>query len=204
MLNDYVVGNHCITVWEKFVKTCGCASDTRARPAPAPSRVDPCDDCNDRCIDGCAMCSDNPHPRETSKEYNARKAAQQPRPPTTDAQKRKVITLCGSVKFWKEYLKWNAILTLQGNVVFSCGLSMKSGYEDILLKYSVWELNDVKKDLDEIHLRKIDLSDEIFVLNVGGYIGDSTKREIAYAESRGKSVRYLEATISQQQGGKQI
>jgi hypothetical protein len=104
----------------------------------------------------------------------------------------KVITLCGSVKFWDEYRKWNAILTLQGNVVFSCGLSMKSGYEDVLFPYDTQEkLDNAKRLLDEVHLRKIDLSDGIFVLNVGGYIGESTKREIAYAKSKGKSVEYL-------------
>ena len=46
--------------------------------------------------------------------------------------------------------------------------------------------------LDDMHLRKIDLADEIFVINVGGYIGESTRREIAYAEKTGKKVRYLE------------
>jgi hypothetical protein len=46
--------------------------------------------------------------------------------------------------------------------------------------------------LDDMHLRKIDLADEIFVINVGGYIGESTKREIAYAENTGKKVKYLE------------
>ncbi len=103
-----------------------------------------------------------------------------------------IITLCGSVKFWDEYRKWNAILTLQGNVVLSCGLSMKSGYEDVLSGYTPEKLQKAKELLDVIHLRKIDLSDGIFVLNVGGYIGDSTKREIAYAKSKGKSVEYLE------------
>lgn len=104
---------------------------------------------------------------------------------------RKVITLCGSVKFWDEYRRWNAILTLEGNIVFSCGLNLKEGYEDITCEFE--DLDVVKKDLDFIHLRKIDLSDEIFVLNVGGYIGDSTKREITYAESKGKTVKYLES-----------
>ena len=102
-----------------------------------------------------------------------------------------IITLCGSVKFWDEYRKWNAILTMQGNVVLSCGLSLKSGYEDVLKDYS-GSLDDLKERLDAIHLRKIDLSDGIFVLNVGGYIGDSTQREIEYAKSKGKFVKYLE------------
>jgi len=102
----------------------------------------------------------------------------------------KIITLCGSVKFWDEYRKWNAILTLKGYVVFSCGLSLKSGYEDILAEFPK-PLNEIKKNLDYIHLRKIDLSDGIFVLNVDGYIGESTKREIEYAISKGKTVEYL-------------
>ena len=104
----------------------------------------------------------------------------------------RTITLCGSVKFWDYYRKWNAILTLRGNVVLSCGLSLKSGYEDILAIYSKGDLENVKKMLDKVHLAKIDLSDGIFVLNVGGYIGDSTRNEIRYALSTGKTVEYLE------------
>ena len=54
----------------------------------------------------------------------------------------------------------------------------------------------MKARLDELHLRKIDLADEVMVLNVGGYIGDSTRREIEYANAHGKPVRYLEQNIS--------
>lgn len=49
-----------------------------------------------------------------------------------------------------------------------------------------------KVALDELHKRKIDLADEVYVLNVGGYIGDSTRSEVAYAEATGKPVRWLE------------
>ena len=55
----------------------------------------------------------------------------------------------------------------------------------------VWKPG-TKEMLDDMHLRKIDMADEIFVINVGGYIGESTKREIAYAEKTGKKVNYLE------------
>ena len=46
--------------------------------------------------------------------------------------------------------------------------------------------------LDDMHKRKIDMADEIFVINVGGYIGESTRSEIKYAQATGKPVRYLE------------
>ena len=46
--------------------------------------------------------------------------------------------------------------------------------------------------LDDMHKRKIDMADEIFVINVGGYIGSSTKSEIEYAKANGREVRYLE------------
>ena len=46
--------------------------------------------------------------------------------------------------------------------------------------------------LDDMHKRKIDMADEIFVINVDGYIGSSTQSEIEYAKATGKTVRYLE------------
>lgn len=53
-------------------------------------------------------------------------------------------------------------------------------------------LTKTKEMLDDMHKRKIDMADEIFVINVGGYIGGSTKSEIKYAKEHGKTVRYLE------------
>ncbi len=50
---------------------------------------------------------------------------------------------------------------------------------------------DVADRLDELHLRKIDLADEVFILNVGGYIGESTRKEIEYAQRQGKPIKYL-------------
>ena len=98
----------------------------------------------------------------------------------------KVITLCGSTRFKEEFLEAQKRLTLEGNVVISVGLFGHSGYD------VVWT-DGVKDMLDRQHLAKIDLADEIFVINVGGYIGDSTRREIAYAEFKGKSITYLES-----------
>jgi len=98
----------------------------------------------------------------------------------------KVITLCGSTRFKNEFLEEQKRLTLEGNVVITVGLFGHSG-DDV-----VWT-EGVKDMLDRQHLAKIDLADEIFVINVGGYIGDSTRREIAYAEFKGKSISYLES-----------
>ena len=98
----------------------------------------------------------------------------------------KVITLCGSTRFKDEFLEAQKRLTLEGNIVISVGLFGHSGDNE------VWT-DGVKDMLDRQHLAKIDLADEIFVVNVGGYIGDSTRREIAYAEYKGKTIVYLES-----------
>lgn len=98
--------------------------------------------------------------------------------------KYKVVTLCGSTKFKEEYIKAQKNLTLQGNIVISVGLFGHSGDAE------VWT-EGTKEMLDDMHLRKIDMADEIFVINVGGYIGSSTRREIEYATNQGKKINYL-------------
>ena len=108
----------------------------------------------------------------------------------------KVITLCGSTRFKDAFLEAQKRLTLEGNIVISVGLFGHSGDDE------VWEgmledtLTRTKIMLDDMHKRKIDMADEIFVINVGGYIGESTASEIEYARSTGKTVRYLEETGS--------
>ena len=99
--------------------------------------------------------------------------------------KYKVITLCGSTRFKDAFMKAQKRLTLEGNIVISVGLFGHSGDDEVWTK-------GTKKMLDDMHLRKIDMADEIYVINVGGYIGTSTKKEIEYAKRSGKTVRYLE------------
>lgn len=101
--------------------------------------------------------------------------------------KYKIITLCGSTRFREEFLEAQKQLTLEGNIVISVGLFGHSGDEE------VWK-NTTKLMLDDMHFRKIDLADEIFVINPGGYIGFSTRNEIEYARKTGKPVSYLEKT----------
>ena len=98
--------------------------------------------------------------------------------------KYKVVTLCGSTRFKNEFLAAQKQLTLEGNIVISVGLFGHAGDEE------VWN-EGVKEMLDDMHKRKIDMADEIFVINPGGYIGNSTKSEIAYALAAGKRVKYL-------------
>lgn len=96
-----------------------------------------------------------------------------------------VITLCGSTKFKDEFLQVQKELTLKGNIVISVGLFGHSGDDE------VWQ-EGTKEMLDDMHKRKIDMANEIFVINKNGYIGSSTKSEIEYAKATGKIVRYLE------------
>lgn len=97
----------------------------------------------------------------------------------------KIITLCGSTRFKDQFIEAQKRLTLEGNIVISVGLFGHSGDKE------VWT-EGTKEMLDDMHKRKIDMADEIFVINVGGYIGSSTRSEIEYAKSTGKAVRYLE------------
>ena len=96
-----------------------------------------------------------------------------------------VITLCGSTRFKEQFLEAQKRLTLEGNIIISVGLFGHSGDEE------VWN-EGTKEMLDDMHKRKIDMADAIYVINVGGYIGSSTRSEIEYAKKQGKQVLYLE------------
>ena len=96
----------------------------------------------------------------------------------------KIVTLCGSIKFKDEFAKIQEKLTLDGNIVLTPNFFNTIKKEDIDEK--------TKKMLDEMHKQKIDMSDEIYVINVDGYIGESTKSEIEYAKRKGKKIYYLE------------
>ena len=106
--------------------------------------------------------------------------------------KYKVITLCGSTKFKDEFLREQKRLTLEGNIVISVGLFGHSGDSEVWEGMSEDTLTKTKEMLDDMHKRKIDMADEIFVINVDGYIGSSTRSEIEYAQLHGKVVKYLE------------
>ena len=95
----------------------------------------------------------------------------------------KVITLCGSTRFKDDFERINRELTLMGNIVISVGCFGHSG--DTITE-------EQKVMLDDIHKRKIDMADAIYVINKDGYIGASTRSEIKYAIAHGKQVIFME------------
>ena len=106
--------------------------------------------------------------------------------------KYKVITLCGSTRFKDEFMEAQKRLTLQGNIVISVGLYGHAGDQEVWDGMDEGTLSKTKEMLDDMHKRKIDMADAIYVINKGGYIGDSTRSEIEYAKRTGKGVEYLE------------
>ena len=98
-------------------------------------------------------------------------------------RKFNIITLCGSMRFKEEFLKVKEKLTLERNIVLTPNF-----FNNIKGKITT----EMKKTLDEMHRQKIEMSNEVFVINVNGYIGESTKSEIEYAIANRKKVKYLE------------
>ena len=100
-----------------------------------------------------------------------------------------IVVLCGSTRFWETFQSESLRLAKEGVIVLSVAMATTSDEEH--LRHGVITSKD-KERFDELHKRKIDLADEVLVLNVGGYIGDSTRSEIEYAEKHGKPITYLE------------
>ncbi len=109
-------------------------------------------------------------------------------PPQPAGGEAKVITLCGSTRFEAEFAEVNQRLTMEGCVVISLGMFSLPELPDY-----EWtaDSSDLKARLGGVHLHKIRMADEVYIVDPGGYLGESTRREIAYAESLGKPVRYL-------------
>lgn len=102
----------------------------------------------------------------------------------------KIVCLCGSTRFVDIYNEYRKIFTLKGYIVLSIEIVTTQTQKDDP-QYSNPEL---KHMLDELHKRKIDLADEVFIINKGGYIGESTHSEIEYAKVHNKIITYLEPT----------
>lgn len=103
----------------------------------------------------------------------------------------RIVCLCGSTRFGDAFAKAQNDLTLDGNIVLSVGNTANSD-DELFTGMGTAERRLLKARLDVLHLHKILLCDEVYVLNQDGYIGESTEREIEFAKSLGKVVRYLE------------
>ncbi len=103
-----------------------------------------------------------------------------------------IVCLCGSTRFWQEFQQQNIDETLAGKIVLS--IAPFNQHDDITFGHlTESEKQELTARLDTLHQHKIDLADEVLILNVGGYMGDSTKRELEYAQKQNKIIRFLEA-----------
>jgi hypothetical protein len=100
----------------------------------------------------------------------------------------RIVCLCGSTRFVDEFNRQRKILTEAGEIVLSIEIVTTQAREDDPQHSDP----GLKARLDELHKRKIDLADYVLVLNVGQYIGESTRSEIEYANGHGKEIRFLE------------
>lgn len=99
-----------------------------------------------------------------------------------------IVCICGSTRFADEMSVANRDLTVAGVIVLAPGVFLRT--EDREAGRSIPE--EQKAALDALHLRKIDLADRVLVVNPGGYVGESTSREIAYARDTGKPVSFTD------------
>ncbi|GAB2473378.1 hypothetical protein [Xylanimonas ulmi] len=97
-----------------------------------------------------------------------------------------IVCLCGSTRFAEEFRAVNLALTLAGVIVLAPG---------VFAHASDPITDEQKAALAALHLAKIDLADRVVVVNPGGYLGDSTRREIRYAHHRGKPVEYTHPPV---------
>jgi hypothetical protein len=103
-------------------------------------------------------------------------------------ERPEIVCICGSTRFPEELRQANRDLTFAGIIVLA-----PSDAGEVISEQK-------KVALDALHLRKIDLADRVLVVNPGGYIGDSTRREIAYAEKAGKAVSFTHSTDHETEG----
>jgi hypothetical protein len=145
----------------------------------------PCDDCNSTGYEWwCPKCGHELTPEEiNSNDTDDFKRIERPT----------IVCLCGSTRFMEAFQKANLAETLAGNIVLSIGCNTRNDSE-IFSLIPVEEQKKIKEQLDELHKRKIDLADEVMILNVGDYIGESTRSELNYAIVKEKVIRFLEPT----------
>lgn len=114
-----------------------------------------------------------------------------PRPIELTDQFPEIVCLCGLTRFVDATNEWRKKLTFEGKIVLAIEIVTTQSREEDLQHVNP----EVKAELDELHLRKIDLADRVMMLNVGGYMGKSTLSELAYAKKKNKPIDYLEVPL---------
>lgn len=104
--------------------------------------------------------------------------------------KPKIVCLCGSSRFTDIMAVVGWLLERDENRIIM-GLHLLPQWYPNVPKHHLAEAEGVAEQLDELHLRKIDLADEVYVIDWNGYIGESTSKEIVYANETSKPIRYL-------------
>jgi len=107
-----------------------------------------------------------------------------------EMEKPKIVVMCGSSKF-VEIMAVAEWLIERNELAITMGLSLLPQWYPDCPSDHLAEHEGCAEAMDELHLRKIDLADEIFVVDWDGYIGESTSKEIKYAEKEGKYIRYF-------------
>ncbi|MEU3522066.1 hypothetical protein ABZ770_43740 [Streptomyces sp. NPDC006654] len=106
---------------------------------------------------------------------------------TSSTSRPPIVVLCGSTRFWEQFTEAALYETAAGRIVLAPGCNLRQ-------PHPLWATPEqtarIKQMLDTLHLRKIDLADDVLVVNPGGYVGESTRREVDYARSLGKPIRY--------------
>lgn len=102
-----------------------------------------------------------------------------------------IVCLCGSTRFWRTFQQAGLQETMAGNIVLSIGAASGTD-DDHFGNLPQAEYDRIKEELDSLHFKKIELADEVLILNVDGYIGESTRNELNHARSLGKYVRFWE------------
>jgi hypothetical protein len=165
-----------------------CGTESDANGDPVQVHCGPCEMTHDYAAARIAALE----ARLAAAEAAQREAEERVRVLTED--RPRIVCLCGSSRFRREHEQAAMAETLAGRIVVGMGLF---GHDDHpagarAITCDGDESTAVKQQLDWLHFRKIDLADEVLVLNVGGYIGSSTSREVCYAMAQGKGVRLLE------------
>jgi hypothetical protein len=108
-----------------------------------------------------------------------------------------IVCLCGSTRFWRTFQDASLRETMKGRIVLSIGAARGADDDDPTFGGFVpaADYDATKEQLDALHFRKIELADEVIILNCDGdYVGESTGRELAHARQLGKVVRWFEPT----------